>query len=146
MLKYKHILVAVDLSDYTDKILATAKELTVDNDHAKISLIHVIEGSTAALGGEIMMPMNINFEQSIENHVRKQMQRLAKANDISEKDFYIEVGSVKHAVNEIAEKISADLILVGTHGHHGIERLIGSRANGILHLAKVDVLAIRVAN
>lgn len=146
MLKYKHILVAIDLSDYSDKVLAAAKDIAANGDHTKVSIIHVIEGSTAALGGELMMPMDINFEQSIEEHARKRLNELAKQNKMHEDDVYIDVGSVKHTVNETAEKIGADLIIVGTHGHHGIERLMGSRANGILHLAKIDVLSIRVAD
>ena len=90
MLKYKHILVALDLSDYTDTVLKAAKDIATGGKDTQISLIHVIEGSTAALGGEIMMPMDINFEQTIENHVREQTNNLAKKHHIAEDHIYIE--------------------------------------------------------
>nr|WP_244897027.1 universal stress protein [Candidatus Coxiella mudrowiae] len=32
------------------------------------------------------------------------------------------------------------LFIVGTHGHHGIDKLLGSQANAILHAPKYDVL------
>jgi universal stress protein A len=37
-----------------------------------------------------------------------------------------------------------DLIIIGSHGRHGIRILLGSTANAILHSAKCDVLAVRV--
>jgi universal stress protein A len=36
------------------------------------------------------------------------------------------------------------LIVVGSHGRHGVRLLLGSTANGILHHAKCDVLAVRI--
>ena len=38
----------------------------------------------------------------------------------------------------------ADVIVVGSHGRHGIALLLGSTANGVLHGATTDVLAVRV--
>ncbi len=47
-------------------------------------------------------------------------------------------------IHALAEKLSADLIIVGSHGRHGLALLLGSTANGVLHGAKCDVLAMRV--
>ncbi|MCP4009678.1 MAG: universal stress protein, partial [Proteobacteria bacterium] len=33
---------------------------------------------------------------------------------------------------------------LGSHGRHGLGLLLGSTANGVLHLAQCDVLAVRV--
>ena len=38
----------------------------------------------------------------------------------------------------------ARLIVVGSHGRHGLALLLGSTANGVLHHAKCDVLAVRI--
>ena len=40
----------------------------------------------------------------------------------------------------------ADLIVVGSHGRHGLALLLGSTANGVLHGATCDVLAVRVGS
>jgi universal stress protein A len=37
-----------------------------------------------------------------------------------------------------------DLVVVGSHGRHGLSLLLGSTANGVLHGAGCDVLAVRV--
>ena len=47
-------------------------------------------------------------------------------------------------VASLAEELKADLIVVGSHGRHGLALIMGSTANGVLHGAKRDVLAVRV--
>jgi Universal stress protein UspA and related nucleotide-binding proteins len=47
-------------------------------------------------------------------------------------------------VIERDKKIKADLIIVGTHGHQGLNLLLGSQANAILHAATCDVWVIRI--
>ena len=43
-----------------------------------------------------------------------------------------------------AEELGADLIVIGSHGRRGLALLVGSTANGVLHGAVTDVLAVRV--
>lgn len=50
----------------------------------------------------------------------------------------------REKLNEIANEIKADLIVIGTHGRSGIKRLLGSTANAVLHGTKQDVFAVRV--
>ncbi|MBA6354230.1 universal stress protein, partial [Colwellia sp. BRX9-1] len=40
-------------------------------------------------------------------------------------------------------KENVDLIITGSHGVHGLQLLLGSTCNAILHGAKCDVLAVR---
>ena len=47
-------------------------------------------------------------------------------------------------IHSKAEEIGADLIVVGSHGRYGLALLMGSTANGVLHGATCDVLAVRV--
>ena len=44
----------------------------------------------------------------------------------------------------IAEQEQVDLIIVGSHGRHGLALLLGSTANSVLHHATCDVMAIRL--
>ncbi len=44
----------------------------------------------------------------------------------------------------LAEQEQIDLIIVGSHGRHGLALLLGSTASNVLHHAKCDVLAIRL--
>jgi nucleotide-binding universal stress UspA family protein len=53
-------------------------------------------------------------------------------------------GSPGDVVSEVAKERSAELIVVGTHGHTGIQRfLLGSAATAILRSAPCDVLVTR---
>jgi universal stress protein A len=54
------------------------------------------------------------------------------------------VGRPETEIHHVAEEIGADLVVVGSHGRHGLSLLMGSTANGVLHGAKCDVLAVRV--
>ncbi|MBS0352076.1 MAG: universal stress protein [Proteobacteria bacterium] len=143
VLKYQHVLVAVDLSPLTEQIISQAKQIA-DDSKALLSLVHVMEHSPVAYGGEFSIPVDVNLEQSLEKEVRGELQKLGDKFQIPVDRQYLESGAVKLAVTDLAESLHADLIVVGTHGHHGLDLLLGSRANAILHRAQCDVLVIRV--
>ena len=54
------------------------------------------------------------------------------------------LGRPEVEIHTKAEEIGADLIVVGSHGRYGLALLMGSTANGVLHGATCDVLAVRV--
>lgn len=139
---YQHILVAVDLSPQSNQVAERASQIAQQNQ-ASLAIVHVVEHSPVAYGGEFSIPIDVNLEHTIETQARESLAVLSKAVRISEKSQYVLNGSVKRAVIDLAENLHTDLIIVGTHGHHGIDKLLGSRANAILHGANCDVLAIR---
>ncbi|MDN5937003.1 MAG: universal stress protein, partial [Nitrosospira sp.] len=53
-------------------------------------------------------------------------------------------GVPEREIVRIAEEERVDLIVVGSHGRHGLALLLGSTANSVLHHAKCDVMAIRL--
>lgn len=54
------------------------------------------------------------------------------------------LGSPANAIVEAAEKSSADLIVVGSHGRGFLERvLLGSVSSGVVHNASCSVLVVR---
>jgi len=53
-------------------------------------------------------------------------------------------GAPKQEIVQLAEREQVDLIVVGSHGRHGLSLLLGSTANSVLHYAKCDVMAIRL--
>lgn len=139
---YQHILAAVDLSPQSKQVLQRATEIARQN-HASLDVIHVVEHSPVAYGGEFSIPIDVNLEHTIETQARESLFALCNEENIGEKNQHVLNGSVKRTVIELADKLNASLIIVGTHGHHGIDKLLGSRANAILHGAKCDVLAVR---
>ena len=47
-------------------------------------------------------------------------------------------------MHRFAREHAVDLIVVGSHGRHGLALIFGSTANGVLHGACCDVLAVRI--
>ncbi|MEW8014407.1 MAG: universal stress protein, partial [Candidatus Sedimenticola endophacoides] len=60
--------------------------------------------------------------------------------------FLVEVGVPKREIVRVAQEHGADLIVLGSHGRHGLQLLLGSTASGVLHLAGCDVLAVRIGS
>jgi universal stress protein A len=143
MLKYHHVLLATCLTPTTQKVAIKAHKIA-QSAGAKLSIVHVMEQTSAAYGGEFAVNINFEYEQALEKNIQQALSNLAEEYQIPDDHQYFEMGSINHAVVDLAEKIHADLIVVGSHSHHGFNRLLGSRANAILHIAKCDVLAVRV--
>jgi universal stress protein A len=143
MLDYKRILLATDLSETSEQVAIAAAKIAKQNN-AELHIIHVMEHSPVAYGGEFSIPIDVNLEQSLEASAREALASLGEKYQVKPEHQHLESGSVKLAVKELTDNIKPDLIVVGTHGHHGIDVLLGSRANAILHIAPCDVMVIRI--
>lgn len=143
MKEYKHILLATDLSTQSDKIATRAREIA-DESNAQLSIVYVMEHSPVAYGGEYSIPIDVSLEESLEKKAHDSLAKLGAKYGIANKDQYVASGSVKLAVVDTADEVKADLIVIGTHSHHGLDAILGSRASAILNHAKCDVLVVRV--
>lgn len=139
---YRHILVATDLSTHTNNIMKRAVEMR-ELSAAKLSLVHVLAHASIAYAGEFSIPIDAEYQITLKNQAQSQLLKIAKKYDISEKSLHLVEGSVKLAVTDLAKEIHADLIVLGTHAHEGLEVLLGSQVNAILHAAPCDVWVIR---
>lgn len=142
MSNYKQILVALDLTDESDQILNRAVEVARQND-AELSLIHVVEIVSFAYGGDIPMDLS-SIQEQIDQHARKHIKETAAKLDYPVKETHISTGNTESEIHEVANSINADLIVIGSHGRHGLALLLGSTANGVLRGAKCDILAVRL--
>lgn len=143
MKAYKKILLAVELDASCDNSpVKKAKELQEEFD-AKIYLIHAIE-NLSSYGAAYGVVAGADIEEMLLGNAREAMEKLTKKLKIPADQALIKVGSAKSIILEEADKLAADLIVVGSHGRHGIRLLLGSTANAVLHGAKVDVLAVRI--
>ena len=53
-------------------------------------------------------------------------------------------GEPQQEITQFAAQKQIDLIVVGSHGRHGLTVLMGSTAKGVLYQADCDVLAIHL--
>ncbi len=142
MSQYNRLLVAVDLSEDSALVVQRARAIS-DNNGAELHLIHVIEPLSFAYGGDIPMDFS-GIQDEIHQQATQQLQRFAESNGIDAAHQHIVLGRPEVEIHAAAEEVGADLIVVGSHGRYGLALLMGSTANGVLHGATCDVLAVRV--
>ena len=142
MSDYVKILVAIDLSEDSSRIVLRARAVA-SGAGAQLHIIHVIEPLSFAYGGDIPMDFS-GIQDEIYQQASQQLQRFAEGNAIDEAHRHIVMGRPEVEIHGKAEELEADLIVVGSHGRHGLALLMGSTANGVLHGARRDVLAVRV--
>ena len=141
---YQHILLAVDFSEQDEFVVQKARALA-NCYHAKLSIIHVLDNipmPDTSYGAIIALDKKSDNEM-LENEKAKLI-NLAKHLHVDMDDLWLVWGVPKQEINNIAEQIHADLIVVGAHGRHGIALLLGSTANSVLHHAPCDVLAVHL--
>ena len=146
-MNYKNILVAIDLSEQSREILDSAQAVA-QKSGARLHLTTVIKPMTQVYGGLDMAPISsgsISFEEEAEIQARGQLENLASDYGIQPSDVHVLIGSPAREVDELASKLEAELIVMGSHGRHGMNRLLGSTANAVLHHAQCNVLAVRLA-
>jgi universal stress protein A len=140
---YRHVLFATDFSPDGEVAGRKAAEIAALAG-ARLSLLHVVEYSAMEYAGEIPIPENIDLDQRRVDLARGQIAELAWRLGVAEAPTFVELGAPKHEIVRVAKELGVDLIVVGSHGRHGLQLLLGSTANGVLHLATCDVLAVRV--
>ncbi|MEZ5560930.1 MAG: universal stress protein [Pseudomonadales bacterium] len=145
-MSYKHILAAVDVTEEAEEVLQMARRLA-DEHKAKLSVITVVKPLTHVYGGLDMVSytqVSVNFEEEAKVQARTQVEALAAKVGVAGDDVHVIVGSPSLQVVEAAEAMGSDLIVIGSHGKHGLGLLLGSTANGVLHRAHCDVLTVRI--
>lgn len=146
MANYSHILVALDLSPAAETVASRAKALA-GSLGADMTLLHVFEYippldlADSPLGST---GWAIDEQELIELHTRH-LKELAERVGLAEVKRELLVGLAKSEILTFAQDHEIDLIMMGSHGRHGIGRLLGSTTNAVLNNASCDVLAVRIA-
>ncbi len=140
----KNILVPVDFSDITSDVVKEA-DLLAHKFSAKLWLIHIIAPNydTHAHGYKSYPKLMRN---QLAGHFRdehRKLQKLAEGLRKSEDDttaMLIQGETVETILKE-ASKVSADLIVLGSHGNGALHKaLLGSVSEGVLRKSPCPVL------
>lgn len=150
MSAYKQIVIAVDLTDDSQKVCRRALEITKGNK-VNILLVHVVEYiyqmgiSYDPMFYPSMEDLSENEELLIKSAKEKMTELIEEvpAPETVCLERSVISGIPKTEILRLAEEKQADLIVCGSHGRSGFELLLGSTANAILHHAPCDVLAVR---
>lgn len=140
MLDYDSVLVAIDVfSDYQPIV---DRAMKIAGNPTKLNLLYVAYPQTN------FEPYGLFLERDLSEEIRQQahqrLEQIAHSHDIPKTHTHVEFGSTAEEIHYVAERLGADLIVVGTHGHSGLQSLFGSTCNSVLHGVKSDVLAVKV--
>ena len=146
MANYRKILVAVDLSSESEAVLSKA-QLVADSD-ATLHLIYVQEPMDNVYVG--IVPQSAAFsglgdlEAQLGEELKRKLMALGEKFGVPAGQLHILNGSPAHEIHRFAKDNDIQLIVIGTHGQKGLQLLLGSTANAVLHGAGCDVLSVRI--
>lgn len=145
-MSHKKILLAVDFAADNEQIIAKAKD-TAEGNQAQLLLTHVNQPLATAYNAAPMggwSPQIAEIEAELRQHAEAQLNSLGDELGVAENNRFLREGRPSNEIKALAEAEGVDLIVMGTHGQHGLGLLLGSTANAVLHGVACDVLAVRV--
>jgi universal stress protein A len=140
---YRHILLATDLSEHSGIVAARTAELS-RRYLTRVSLIHVLEHVPANVPLDAVPPEGVDKLDHVERQARERLAKFAVQHGFPTAQQWVVSGSAKKEISHIAQEHGVDLIVVGAHERHGLALLRGSTADGVLHRATCDVLAVHL--
>jgi nucleotide-binding universal stress UspA family protein len=142
----RNILVPIDFSDTAERALDYAVMLANKLD-AKIHLLNVI--GVPALGvPELGVALTASVIDSVVRSNQDALDKLADSRRDKAQigEVMLRTGDARDVILRTADEVSANLIVMGTHGRRGVRRaLLGSVAESIVRTATCPVLTVRAA-
>lgn len=144
MAAYRRILLAVDLTEESREVADRAVALA-QLCQAELHVVHVIEPLSLAYGGDF--PVDLSpVQEEIQERAQSHLTAFCASVGVPADRRYLIFGRPEAEIHRVAEEADVDVVVVGSHGRHGLALLLGSTANGVLHGASCDVLAVRVGS
>lgn len=144
MIEVKKILCAVDFSESSTKVSDYAKTLALK--HGATVLVLYAAPSLSQYVGFHVPPNSIeNFVGEIVSGAEKTMETYLNENFSGvEAEGRVVTGYAAEEILRVAEEDKVDLIVMGTHGRVGIDRILfGSVAEKVVKNSAIPVLTIR---
>jgi len=142
---YRHILLATDFSPHAELAGRRALEM-VEKYDAKFSIVHVLDNMILYDGFiEPVVIDQVSLYQELETSSRQLLDKLVDRMGVQDRaEVHLLGGSPKDELLRFAGEHEVDLIVLGSHGHRGLDRLLGSVAAGIVKRADCDVLTVHL--
>jgi nucleotide-binding universal stress UspA family protein len=135
----KTVVVPVDFAESSADAISTALELV--SNPAGVHVMHVLLPLDYMSPG---MVFDTGSEKSRMEATTKYCAEFLKKHGFTGVQSTICLGDPGHEVTEYATKVKADLIVIPSHGYHGVKRLVlGSVAEKVIRHADCPVLVLR---
>jgi universal stress protein A len=143
MSDYTHILMAVDFTKSAEQILNKARDIARHNN-AKLSMLHVVEYVPPVdYANDSMLSNWVIDDNEMLERAKSSLQKFSEQHKLENVDLNVQFGRPKHVISQFVEDHQCDLVILSSHGRHGIGLLLGSTASAVLHAMPCDILTIK---
>ncbi|AZE67409.1 universal stress protein E [Pseudomonas synxantha] len=147
----RHIMAIVDVlrseeqdKVFNDQIIGAAVKLAEQCD-ATLELVHVYDWMAvyATDLGVGALPLATGLYEALGSAEREAFAALAERHHVSPQNRHFIEGAPVQGICEFATKYGTDVIVMGTVQHNGLDKLLGTTAEQLLHRAPCSVWAIK---
>ncbi|MGY6030464.1 universal stress protein UspG [Phytobacter sp. AG2a] len=141
---YQTIIMPVDVfeMELSDKAVRHAEFLAQDT--GVIHLLHVLPAS-ASLSLHRFAADIRRFEEHLQTEAQTRLNTMVSHFSINPEriKIHVRLGSVRDVVNEMAEELKADMVVIGSRNPSISTHLMGSNASSVVRHAHIPVLVVR---
>lgn len=139
-MEIKNVLVPVDFSENSKKILEAAKYLS-GMCEADLHVVFVVQSFDDYSGFFVPHMPVAKFEEEMMQAAEQKMEKFLEGQ--KNIDAKVLVGDVAEEIIRHAEESNMDMIIMGTHGYKGLEKVMfGSVAEKVVRSSPCPVLTI----
>lgn len=95
----------------------------------------------AAAAGSRTDPLPTHLTQEASEAIARIVSSVPSRNIVSRPPI-VRVGEPWRLIIEVGDDIAADLIVIGSHGYHGLDRILGTTAARVANVAHRNVLVV----
>lgn len=149
-MKISKILIGIDDSKFAEYAASYGFDIA-HTFNAHVGLVHIVEPAVIAdtsndpmiglptINYDEVNMLNIQKDQA-DNIIERTIEKYAKGLEVT---HFNEYGSTADGILSCSDQFKADLIVIGTHGRTGIDRLLmGSVAESVVRNSHVPVLVV----
>jgi universal stress protein F len=138
----KRILVCVDASPRAPLVLEAAADLA-RRTGARLSLLRTI-GVPAEIDQELLVHSPAGVIETMTARANRDLAKLAETLPESlVEGTYVHVGTPWDTICREAKLLDVDLVLLGSHGYSGFDRILGTTAAKVVDHADRSVMVVR---
>jgi nucleotide-binding universal stress UspA family protein len=147
-MKIKKIVVGTDFSPEADAALNQATEIA-RHSGAELTILHAVAPADRHAFADLPDGESDTWEQLVQAQRTEERTRLEALRQLCQRrgvsaELVLAAEAPHQALSALAEELSADLVVVGTHSSSGIRRiLLGSVAERVVRSAETNVLVAR---
>lgn len=148
---YARILIATDGSDLADRALEHGFQLAklAGSDVTIVTVtepVTIVGGGYASVAGGVIDPLPelVDAQEKAAKDLLDRAAKRAAEQGITAKTILVDNSFAAEGIVETAKSIGAELIVMGSHGRRGLNRLLlGSQTNNVLAHTNIPVLVTR---